>query len=69
MIADILTGGDDYELAFTVPARHTAGIANLAARGGVPLTAIGRIVAGDGVKVLDAEGRAMALPAAGYRHR
>ena len=51
---EALTGGDDYELVFTAP--QSAAIA------------IGRIVPGKGVTVLDGAGQSVALARQGYRH-
>jgi thiamine-monophosphate kinase len=54
----VLSGGDDYELAFTAPREHRAEIESLAAELGLALTRIGRIEAGAArVTVLDAQGR------------
>lgn len=63
-----LAGGDDYELCFTAPAAHREAIAALATRLGLPLARIGRIEAAPGLRVLDAAGRALALPARGFDH-
>ena len=49
-------GGDDYELCFTAPAGSLDDIARLAAQAGTAVTWIGRIVAGEGVQVFDADG-------------
>lgn len=51
---EALTGGDDYELVFT--ARDSAAIP------------VGRIVAGEGVTVLDAAGEPIPLARQGYAH-
>jgi len=51
---EALTGGDDYELVFT--ARESAAIP------------VGRIVAGEGVTVLDAAGEPVLLERQGYTH-
>jgi thiamine-monophosphate kinase len=67
-LAEVLGGGDDYELLLTVPAGKTAAVPMLAAETGVPLTRIGRIEAGSGVKVLDAQGKIIPVPVVGYRH-
>lgn len=67
-IADLLTGGDDYELAITAPAAVRTALEALAAETKVPLTLIGRVVKGRGVVVLDASGRRMRLARAGYTH-
>jgi thiamine-monophosphate kinase len=64
----VLGGGDDYELLFTAPPDAASSIAALAAELGLPLTAIGRIEAGRGVRVVDAAGAEIALARAGYTH-
>ena len=69
MRESVLTGGDDYELLFTAPADAGAAVAALSESVGLPITAIGRIETGSGVRVLDGQGRAMAFAAAGYTHR
>ena len=51
---EALVGGDDYELVFT--ARESAA------------APVGRIVAGEGVTVLDAAGKRVPLARQGYRH-
>ena len=62
MIETILTGGDDYELAFTVPMELPERLADVA------VTCIGRVEAGGGVTVLDRQGRPVTLSVGGYRH-
>ncbi len=64
-----LTGGDDYELLFTAPADAGPAIAKASASLGLPMTEIGAIEAGSGVRVLDGQGRTMTFAAAGYTHR
>ncbi len=63
-----LAGGDDYELCFTAPAAQRAAITSLGERLGLPLTRIGRIEAKPGLRLIDAEGRVMSLPARGFDH-
>ena len=66
---ETLTGGDDYELVFSASPDAAAAIAELAKEIDLPLTAIGDLRAGTGnVEVVDAEGQAVALKSAGYRH-
>ena len=63
-----LTGGDDYELCFTLP--EDAGeevIDTLQTEAGVGITRIGIITAEPGIR-LRREGREVSLPAGGYRH-
>ncbi|HTW35710.1 MAG TPA: thiamine-phosphate kinase [Rhizomicrobium sp.] len=62
------TAGDDYEIAFTAPASRRGDVANAAARSGVAVTEIGRVVAGAGAVLLDASGRDIAIAKRGYTH-
>ena len=57
----LLAGGDDYELLFTAPAQAEAAVRDAGAHAGVPVTAVGRIVAGSGLHVLDGQGSPVAL--------
>ncbi|QQZ41480.1 thiamine-phosphate kinase [Pseudomonas sp. SK3(2021)] len=59
-----LSGGDDYVLAFTLPEAELAPL--LAA--GWPVHVLGRVVAGQGVVLLDAEGRDITPSTRGYQH-
>lgn len=63
-----LAGGDDYELCFTVARAREADMHAALARAGSRATRIGRIVAGSGVRVLDARGNEVAAPRAGWEH-
>jgi len=47
VLAAMLTGGDDYEILFTLPVGRIAPMQAAAAKAGVPVSMIGRIVAGD----------------------
>jgi thiamine-monophosphate kinase len=61
------TAGDDYQIAFTAaPANHDA-MMRAAQGAAVTVTRIGRVDAGEGVKLL-LEGRSLAVPRPGYRH-
>lgn len=59
-----LSGGDDYVLAFTLP---PAALPALEASG-LPFHLIGRVEAGSGVRVLDADGRDITPAIGGYQH-
>ena len=48
LIETILTGGDDYEVLATVPARKVAALAPAASAAGVAVTEIGTVTAGKG---------------------
>jgi len=58
----VLTGGEDYELLFTLPPARESALR------GLPVTVIGHMESGKGVKVLDDAGRPLDLGAGGYRH-
>ena len=62
------SGGDDYELCFTAPATARAAIESIAVVTGVALTRVGRVVAGEGVRVFDGCGQAWQPARAGYVH-
>ncbi len=70
LLAAVLAGGDDYELAFSAPAARRAELEGLAARLGVAITEIGRLEDGPAgrVAVLDGAGRALAPGARGWSH-
>ncbi|WP_426700718.1 thiamine-phosphate kinase [Rhodanobacter sp. Col0626] len=63
-----LSGGDDYELCFTVPAGRVAEVQAGLARLGCGATKIGRIVEGDGVRVRGADGAWLAAGRPGWEH-
>jgi len=68
LLPAILAGGDDYELLFTISRDNEAALPALARLFGLPITVIGAVAAGSGVRVVDAKGSEIALAAAGYRH-
>ncbi len=64
----VLAGGDDYELCFTVPATRHAEVSHIAAQLDLPLTRVGKVVAGRGCIVHDAAGNPLNVEACGYDH-
>lgn len=64
LLETALAGGDDYELAFTVPPARRAALAALPA----PVTEIGVIEAGAGVAVIGEDGAPVPLARAGWTH-
>ena len=60
--------GDDYELCFCVPRARTARVESIAARLRIPLTRIGSITKGRGLRVTDVDGRPLAPAATGWDH-
>ena len=67
-LAGLLGGGDDYELLFTVASSRAGEVAALAQELDLPLTAIGHMAVGRGLRVRDREGREVALEGTGWRH-
>jgi thiamine-monophosphate kinase len=63
-----LAGGDDYELCFTAAASHHTELLRLSSKLNLPLTCIGKVVAGKGCVVGDAYGNAIQLTRGGYEH-
>ena len=66
--ADLVTGGDDYELLFCAPPSARAAIEALGHRLGLAVARIGTIERGEGVTIADADGQPLALHRAGYTH-
>lgn len=63
-----LAGGDDYELCFTAPVTHHAGVLRIATQLELPLARIGKIVAGSGCLVHDSAGNPINVEVCGYDH-
>ena len=68
LIEPILTGGDDYEILATVEDAKLAQLLKAASAAGVTLTEIGRIEAGAGARVLDADGKPLGFKQGSYSH-
>jgi thiamine-monophosphate kinase len=68
LLATIVTGGDDYELAFTAPVEAAAWIARLGTELAIPLSPIGRVRDGAGVEIVGADGKPLALGRGGHEH-
>jgi thiamine-monophosphate kinase len=64
----LLSAGDDYELCFTASAIHHAEILRLSEKLNLPLTRIGKIIAGQGCVVQDATGNPLKIESTGYDH-
>lgn len=60
--------GDDYELLLAVPPAALDAALDAARVAHTALTRIGRLVEGEGVHLVDADGRRSPAPASGYRH-
>ena len=68
LLTSLITGGDDYELVFTARSDRADAVESLARQLALPLTRIGRIVADQGVKVVDKSGTEIAIRRRGYTH-
>ena len=64
----VLAGGDDYELCFTAPATGHTELLRIAEEIALPLSCIGKVVAGSGTVVHDAQGNTIQLKSRGYDH-
>ncbi len=64
----LAAGGDDYELLFVAPPEADAAIAHLSAELALPITAIGTIEPGSGVRLVDAGGNLIPVGHAGWQH-
>jgi thiamine-monophosphate kinase len=64
----LLAGGDDYELVFTALASRRDAVAAAAASAGVAVTRIGRIEAGNALRLVDRDGAAVESAFASFDH-
>lgn len=67
-VLDLITGGDDYEVAFTAHSKHRDAIEIEANALGVQLTRIGRCETGYGLRLNDKSGHLIPIKQSGYRH-
>jgi thiamine-monophosphate kinase len=68
LAVQLATGGDEYELLFAAPAEAGAAIGRLSAELGLPITEIGAIESGDGVRLVDPSGNPIPVANTGWRH-
>ena len=64
----ILSGGDDYELAFTAPVHQRHAVQAAALASNTPVTRIGQIEAGPGLRLTDAQGQLVPNNFASFDH-
>ncbi|MPZ43749.1 MAG: thiamine-phosphate kinase [Betaproteobacteria bacterium] len=64
----LLAGGDDYELCFTAPVRRRGHVQALSTQLGLPLTRIGTMRRGRGVRLLRADGAVARIGKRGFDH-
>ncbi len=63
-----VSGGDDYELCFTVPRTQTHRLDAIASRTGVRLTRVGTVEPGSSLRLVRADGTPAYLEVPGYSH-
>ncbi len=68
LTSGLLSGGDDYELLFTIDPDDHARVSDLGKKCGVAIAEIGQIVNTEGVQVVDAGGQTIKLERSGYSH-
>ena len=68
LLTTILSGGDDYEVAFCVPNDAAEVVQAIARESGVQVTAIGTVESGSGVRVLEAGGSEIEFQRMGFTH-
>jgi thiamine-monophosphate kinase len=68
LMSGLLSGGDDYELLFTIDPDDHARVLDLGKKCGVAIAEIGQIVNTEGVQVVDAGGQTINLERSGYSH-
>ncbi|HEX9767990.1 MAG TPA: thiamine-phosphate kinase [Kiloniellales bacterium] len=64
----VFGGGEDFELAFTAPPERVDALAALAERLDLPITRIGALTDGHGVRLVDESGRDVPLATPGWTH-
>ena len=67
LIERIMTGGDDYEIVLTLPAVRFGAFRTAAESAGVPVSKIGQVTSGQGVRFLR-EGKALSFAQRSYSH-
>ena len=67
-IAEAVSAGDDYEIAFTAPPENRDKVEAAARNAGAPVAEIGRVKSGQGVSLLDESGAEIPIKRRGYTH-
>lgn len=68
-LAELVTGGDDYQALFTAPASERGAILAAARAADVNVALIGDVVDGEGVHISMADGAPLDLSVLGHRHK
>jgi len=67
-LEDLISAGDDYELAFLASPENESFIQTTAEQSGVQVTKIGTAIKGAGVKVLKPDGSIVEINTSGFKH-
>jgi thiamine-monophosphate kinase len=67
LLERILTGGDDYEILLTLPAAKFGAFRAAGEKAGVPVTRIGQVMSGQGIRFLRG-GKILSFAHASYSH-
>lgn len=67
-VVEAATAGDDYEIAFSAPPSKRGAVFEAARKASTPVTEIGKVLAGEGVRLLDEKGDAIPVRRPGYVH-
>jgi thiamine-monophosphate kinase len=68
LIEQIMSGGDDYEIAMTLPENRLGALHAAASAAGIGLTTIGRIEPGEGIAIRGRDGKPLALKRGSFSH-
>ena len=68
-LAELVTGGDDYQALFTASPAHRGAIMAAARKADVNVALIGDVAEGDSVDISMADGAMLGLSAPGHRHK
>ena len=68
LLADLVSGGEDYEVLAAVPPADAGSFTTAAATRGLRLTEIGEFVQGSGLRIAGPDGRPLALAREGWDH-
>lgn len=68
LMMEVLTKGDDYELAWTIPPELESRLSAIASAAGVPATRIGTLTEDREVCVIKGDGDKLTIAQGGYRH-
>ena len=63
-----LSGGEDYELLFTLPSDRLSELDDISRETGTPLTVVGEITADSALRINSADGDPITVTRQGYRH-